>query len=225
MSYIPQPGSVAARAVALFRANAKLELTGAQVAERLDIRASAVTACLSSAVTNLLLARVHSGDERGMVYVAGRKLNEAAARPAAAPAPSPQAIVKRQAAPAPAPTPARPPAPIAAPVSMLMQPKAQPPVAAPAPKPPLPTRAQSLLDRLPKPDQLKVSSLQDEELLQAVAAYDSLLSGLRVGQYLIVPPAVGDDVLRVCRAWGTANEASFRVMASTTDELRIERAA
>ncbi|MCR5864677.1 hypothetical protein [Aquincola sp. J276] len=225
MSYIPQPGSIAARAVALFRADAKLELTGTQLAERLDIRPTAVTACLSSAVTNLLLARVQSGDDRGMVYVAGRKLNDAAARSAVAPAPSPEAAVKRQAAPARAPTPAKPPAPIAAPVSMLMQPKVQPPAAAPTPKPPLPTRVQSLLERLPKPEELKVSSLQDEELAKAVAAYDSLLSGLRVGQYLIVPPMVGDDVLRVCSAWAKGNRAHFRVTTCTDDEMRIERAA
>lgn len=233
MSYTPQPNSLAGRVVAHFRGQSKCrELSEAQIAEQFKAPLSSVTACLAASVQYKLLDRVRCDNGR-MGYAPGRKLhgsNEADKQGLVAPpgpAPAPTAARKAPAptaAPAPAPAPVAAPAPMAAAVRTLMAP---PPAPAPSPATPStpPTAKPSLLERLPAPESLRISSKAEEELQQAVAAYDALLAGLGVGQFLIVPAHAGDDVLRVCRAWGRSHAANFTVLDCTTDEMRIQRAA
>lgn len=246
MSYTPQPNSLAGRVVAHFRANSKCrELTEAQIAEQFTAPLSSVTACLAASVQYKLLDRVRCENNR-MGYAPGRKLhgsNEAdkqglVAPPAVAPAPArkapPAAATKTPAA---APVPA--PAPMAAAVRTLM---AQPPVADPAgpsctcpsgdgslrwPCPVHPPGGKTLLSRLPDPTALQIEPDLEEEMAEAVAAYDSLLQQVKVGYVLTVPADVANDVYAVCKAWGKHHGVTFtwaRVAANSTT-MRIKRVA
>ena len=227
MSYTPQPSSLAGRVVAHFRSHPNCrELTEAQIAAKFTAPLSSVTACLAATVQYKLLDRVRCEGGR-MGYAPGRKLhgdNEAdkqglTAPPTSAPAPAPARKAAAAAAPpAPAAAPAAAPAPMAAAVRTLMTPPPAPP-AAPA--------SASLLSRLPDPAALQIEPDLEEEMAEAVAAYDSLLQQVKVGYVLTVPADVANDVYAVCKAWGKHRGVTFswaRVAANSTT-MRIKRVA
>lgn len=230
MSYTPQPSSLAGRVVAHFRAHVDCrEMTEAQIAAKFTAPLSSVTACLAATVQYKLLDRVRCEGGR-MGYAPGRKLhgsNEADKQGLTAPqAPAPSPAPARKAAaptapPAPAAAPVAAPAPMAVAVRTLMTPPPAPP-STPAPSAPA-----SLLGRLPDPTVLQIEPDLEEEMAQAVAAYDSVLQQVKVGHVLTVPADVANDVYAVCKAWGKQHGITFtwaRVAANSTT-MRIKRVA
>lgn len=224
MSYTPTPGSIAQRAIALFEADKSLELTHHEIAKKLGVRPDSIGPCLAAAVTNRVLERYRSEEANAMVYAAGRNLQRE--RPAAAAASPAQAEAPRAAPPAPA-SPAQAPSPVA----MLMD-QSQPAAkrATPAREPAL-LRRLPLLKRLPDPASLQVvdaGAQAEEELREAVDAFDAVLSTLKVGQRIEVRADVAADVLRVARAWASSRAPGTnfrRITAGARDgHVLIKRA-
>jgi hypothetical protein len=199
MSYVPQAGSVAARAVEHFKQHPGTRLKAAELGKLLDVNASNLAALLATPITHGLIAR--AGGDRGPEYIGGRKLfgTATSASTVIPPAPGPLAL----AAPASAPPPAPAPAAAAAPT-----PKA---ATAPALRAPLPSIVIEADVPLPH--------------IGRTGLFDSVFERMQPGNSFVVPTISAKRMINLARVWGKPRGAEFasRMVADDKQNTRIWR--